>query len=409
MSQPRRVLIALCLLLAGLWVAQTATALEVKGRSSTQYSWYNDIVDGSKQAQLAEYLSFTLNGIDSANKLSVQGYGRAAYALKEPADGSSKFDDRLYYLYADYKGFADTVDMRIGRQFVNLSAGSSLVDGVQADFNNLGLVGVTLMGGRDIQFGEKGTLSSHSYAAGMALYLVGLKKTDLDLSYYRAYDYSDVARDMVGMNFRQFLLDSVKLYANTRYDLTAQVFSEVLGGVKYFPMMELMLTAEYFESYPTFDTTSIFSVFAVDKYKEGVLKADYAALAWLDVSAGLIKEQYGKDGDATVYEIGLRVRPSHSFTVGVFYDARSGYGGDLNGIKTYAEYSDLRRLKLAAGIDYDVYQRDTMTGDEIARKYWAATRYNFTKQMSATLRVEDNVNANYSKDMKGRATFDYEF
>jgi hypothetical protein len=403
-------LIALCLLIAVLWVAHPATALEVQGRSSTQYLWYNDIVDGSKQSQLAEYLSFSLNGIDNANKLSVQGYGRATYEVQGGKDdNNSAFEDRLYYLYADYRGFLDRVDVRMGRQFVNLSAGSALIDGVQADIKNIGLVGVTLMGGRDIQFGEHGTLTSHAYSAGMAVYLVGMKNTDLDVSYYRAYDYSDVSRDIVGFSFKQFLLDSVKLYANARYDLTAQVFSEVLGGIKYFPKLDLMLTAEHFESYPTFDTTSIFSVFAVDKYKENIFKAEYTALSWLDVSAGVIQETYGEGGDANVYELGFRVRPSHKFTVGLFYDKRSGYGGDLNGIKTYAEYSDLKKLKVAAGIDYDVYQRDEMTGNETAKKYWASTRYSFTKKMSASLRVEDNVNANYSKDMRGRATFDVDF
>ena len=66
-------------------------------------------------------------------------------------------------------------------------------------------------------------------------------------------------------------------------------------------------------------------------------------------------------------------------------------------------------MKVAAGIDYDIYQRDDMTGDEIARKYWAAGRYTFKPKMSASLRVENNVNANYSKDMRGRLTFDVDF
>ena len=93
----------------------------------------------------------------------------------------------------------------------------------------------------------------------------------------------------------------------------------------------------------------------------------------------------------------------------MFYDDTRGDGGNLNGWKTYAEYSDLKKFNVSGGIDYDVYQRDNMTGAEIARKYWAATRYNFTKQMSTYLRVEDNVNVNYSKDMRGRLTFDVDF
>ena len=405
MSQPRRICAALLVIVASLGIAQSAAALDVHGRSSTQYIWYNDFEDGSEQRQLAEYLSFSMNGIDSANKLSMQGYGRLSYDLK---NGGAP-DSRLYYLFADYKGLADRVDVRLGRQFVNLSAGSALIDGIQADIKNLGWVGVTLLGGRDVLFSEENTLTSHYYSGGVAMYLVGVKKTDLDVSYYRAYDHSDVTRDILGLNFTRYLLDSVKFYANARYDLTAEVFNEALAGLKYFPKLDLMLTAEYYQSYPTFDTTSIYSVFAVNQYQEGVLKADYTVSSWLDLSGGVTRETYGDGGDATVYELGFRARPSHQITVGVFYDNRIGYGGNLNGVKTFAEYSDLKKLKVAAGIDYDVYQRDDMTGDEIARKYWAATRYNFTKKMSASLRVEDNVNANYSKDLRGRATFDVDF
>ena len=265
-------------------------------------------MDGSKQWDAAEYLRFSMTDIDSAKRLSVQGYGRIDYS-SSVAEGESKTDNRIYYLYADYRGVMDKVDLRVGRQFVNLSAGSGIIDGIQADVKQIGVVGVTIMGGRDIIFGDRGNVTSHAAAGGMALYLVGIKNTDLDVSYYRAYDYSDVSRETLGFNFKQYLLDSVKVYANARYDLTAQVFSEALAGIRYFPKLDLMLTAEYYESYPTFDTTSIYSVFAVDKYKEGVFRADYTALSWLDLSAGYKSQNFGDSGTSYVAEIGFRVRP----------------------------------------------------------------------------------------------------
>ncbi len=406
MHLPKRAGVLLVAALMVLGGVQTAAAVDVSGRSSTQYIWYNDPVDGSSQADLAEYLRASFDGIDSAKKLSVQGYGRTMYDVKN----GGELDNRLYYLFADYRGgVADNVDLRLGRQFVNLSAGSALIDGVQADIRDLGYVGVTVMGGRDIMFDEKGYLTSHAYSGGAAIYLAGFKNTDLDVSYFRAYDYSDVSRDILGFNFKQFLFDSVKVYGNARYDLTAEVFNEALGGVSYFPTLDLMLTAEYYESYPTFDTTDIFSVFAVNQYSEEVLRADYTVLAWLDLSAAYMHERYGDGGEADVYEGGVRLRPSPKFTVGLFGDTRRGFGGNLNGGKVYVDYSDLKKLKVSGGIDYDVYERDDMTGEDTAKKYWAATRYNFTKQMSASLRVEDNVNVNFSKDMRGRVTFDYDF
>ena len=382
-----------------------AAAVEVSGRSSTQYIWFNDIVDGSRQADLAEYLRVSINGIDEDGKLSIKGYGRALYDVKN----GGKVDNRLYYFFADYKNFMDKTDIRLGRQFVNLSAGSALLDGLQADIKNVGPVGFTVVGGRDVLFGESGQLSSHVYSAGAAAYLTGVKNADFDVSYYRVYDYSDLARDILGSSFKQYLLDSVKLYANARYDLTAEVFNEALAGVKYFPTLNLMLTAEYFESYPTFDTTSIYSVFAVDKYKEDVLRADYTMTQWLDISAGYTHEYFDEGGRADVYEIGFKLRPSVRMTVGLFHDSRYGYGGNLNGYKVYAEYATFQKWTAAAGVDYDVYERDDMTGYVSARKYWIASRYKFTKNMSSSIRMEDNTNINYDADLQGRLTFDYDF
>lgn len=399
-----------CVLLAGSAAVQTVCAAEIHGRSSTQLIWYNDIVDASKQTDLAEYLRVSVTGLDAGGKLTVNGYGRAVYNFKDSSiSDKGEVQERLYYFYADYKDFLDKADIRLGRQFVNLSAGSALIDGVEANIKKLGPVGLTVMGGRNVIFGETGALTSHAYSLGLGAYLAGVKNTDADISYYRAYDYSDIARDILGATFKHYLLDSIKIYANARYDLIGEVFNELLVGVNYFPKLDLMLTAEHYESYPTFDTTSIYSVFAVNKYKENVLRAEYTVAQWLDVSAGYSREDFGEGGDATLYEAGLKFRPSVSTTVGVFHDYRSGYGGKLDGYKVYAEYGKPGKWKAAAGIDYDAYTRDDMTGQETAKKYWAAGRYTIAKNMSSSVRVEDNVNVNYSKDMQGRLTFDVDF
>jgi len=381
------------------------SAAEIHGRSSTQFIWYNDSLDGGNQKSLSEYLQVTMTGLDSAGKLSIQGYGRAVYDVKNGGEVA----DRIYYLYADYKNLLDRADVRIGRQFVNFSAGSSLMDGVQVDVKNVGPVGFTLAGGRDISFGESDTLTSHASAAGFSAYLAGYKNTELDISYFRKYDYTNISADTIGANFTQYLLDSVKLYANARYDLTAEATSEALAGVKYFPFLDLMLSAEYYESYPTFDSTSIYSVFAVDKYKERAFTGEYTIISWLDLSASYYHELYGEDSRAGVYELGFKVRPGISTTVSLYRDGRRGYYGELDGYKISVEYSKFGKWKMAAGYDHDVYERDNSTGEETAKKYWVSGKYIFAKNMSSSFRVEDNVNITYSKDMRGKVAFDYEF
>lgn len=401
----RYVYISAVLLLCGLIAAKTASAVVVEGRSSTELIWFNDVVDGSKQMGAAEYLRASINGIDSEEKLSFKGYGKLDYDVKH----GGELQNRLYFMYADYKGFMDKADIKLGRQFVTLSAGSVLMDGIEADVNRIGPVGFVVSGGRNVVFGEEKELSSHLYSYGAQVYLTGPQMTYFDISYYRAYDYGDVARDIIGSSYKQYFFNLIKAYANARYDLTSRTFNDVLGGIKYFPTLNLMLTAEYYESYPTFDVTSIYSVFAVDKFKENLFRGEYTLASWIDISLAYSHESFGEGGHAKLYEAGFRFRPSLNTIIGLFHDKRTGYPGDLSGYKVYAEYSHTGKWKAAAGIDYDAYERDDMTGRETARKYWAGGRYMFAKNISSSLRVEDNVNINYSKDMQGRLTFDVDF
>ncbi|HAK59259.1 MAG TPA: hypothetical protein DCO77_02600 [Nitrospiraceae bacterium] len=410
-SSARRCWITITFLLSGLAATCTVHAAEMHGRSSTQLLWYNDIVDASSQMDIAEYLRFTITDIDKEKKVSLYGYGRLLWDIKgnDPSGNSDDLQERVYYLYADYKDFLDSADLRVGRQFINLSAGSAHLDGVEAHIKKIGPLGLVVMGGRNVIFGEEGSLTSHSYSAGFSAYLAGKSMDYLDLSYVRTYDYGDIARDIIGSSYKQYFFKSIKVYANARYDLTAEVFNELLGGIKYFPTLNLMMTAEYYQSYPTFDSTSIYSVFAVNQYKENIFRADYTLATWVDVSVGYRQEDFGEDGDATLYDVGLKFRPSVNATIGLFHDSRSGYPGDLDGYRVYTEYRMLRKWNAAAGIDYDSYQRDDMTGQETAKRYWAGGRYTFAKNMSSSFRVQNSVNVNYSKDIQGRLTFDVDF
>jgi hypothetical protein len=401
----RYVYVSALLLVCGLSAAGTAPAVVVEGRSSTELFWFNDIVDGSRQMEAAEYLRASISGIDSGEKFSIKGYGKLDYDVKH----GGELQNRLYYFYADYKGFMDKADIRVGRQFVNLSAGSALVDGIEADVNRIGPVGFVVNGGRNVVFGEEKELSSHLSSYGAQVYVTGPRMTYLDVSYYRAYDYSNIARDIIGSSYKQYFFDLIKAYANARYDLTSRTFNDVLGGLKFFPTLNLMLTAEYYESYPTFDTTSIYSVFAVDKFKENLFRAEYTLAAWVDMSLAYSQESFGEGGHAQLCEAGLRFRPSLNTTIGLFHDKRTGYPGDLSGYKVYAEYNHIGKWKAAAGMDYDAYERDDMTGQETARKYWVGGRYVFAKDISSSFRAENNVNVNYAKDMRGRLTIDFDF
>lgn len=396
-----KALTALIMLAAG-----TAWGAEINGRSSTQFLWYNSVFTEHRVIEAAEYLRVGITKIDPAGKLSFYGYGRGAQSIGADHDATA----RLYYLYADYRDLFDKVDMRLGRQFVYNAAGNAIIDGLQVDLKNIGPVGFTAFGGRDVVFGLNGEIGySWNSDLGISAYLTGLKKTDAEISWLRKWDKSEAARDIIGGSFKQYLFGLAKIYGNARYDLFSEAVTEGQAGLKIFPTADLIFTGEYYQSYPIFDATSIYSVFAVDRYREGLFRADYTLSEILSVNLGYNRQYYGEGAVANLYHVGATVTPIKHLKVNLEYDNRTGYYGDTNGFICDADYEINKSAQIAGGITYDVYQRDVLTNDEIARRYWLGGKYRLAKNMALSGRIQNDVNARYSENVSGRLAFDIDF
>lgn len=405
-------------LLFGISMMLTSTvawSAEISGRSSTQFVWFNNMLtNNTKQAELGEYLNLSITKVDKDNKLSFQGYGRVTQDVRNGQGAHS----RLYYLYGDYTDLFDKIDIRLGRQFVSYAAGSTLVDGGKIELKNVGPIAFSIMGGHNVIFNIDGEATrDRDFVFGAAAYLTGYKNIDAELSYFMKLDNDGIAKDQLGAMFKYYF-NSFKFYANTRFDLPSETFTELLTGVKYFPTSDLVLTAEWYQSYPTFDSTSIYSIFAVDRYQEALIKADYVINDKISLNAGYTRQFYGAGGEASnVVEVGCRIRPIEDIQLNLNYDHNSGYGGKLNGgiaeiIYTPSQLSNktvAKPLEVAAGMHYDVYEFDRTTGNATARKFWFGSKYKIAKNMSASIRVEDNVNARYKSDWQGRGVFNYDF
>jgi hypothetical protein len=396
----------LSLLVSGA-AGASADAAEISGRSSTSFQWFDNQLNNNRtQVELGEYLRISVTNIDKEGKFSLQGYGRGTqdFTTGEGLNG------RLYYLYGEYRNLFDKADIRVGRQFVNMAAGNAIIDGAQVDLKNIGPVGFSVMGGHEVVYGLNGDVGNGGKAAmGVSAYLVGFKQTDLELGWFRKTDESDITRDVLGVNFKQYLLSNVKLYGNAKFDLVSESFNEVLAGVKYYPTANLIFTGEYYQSYATFDANSIYAVFAVNRYREGVARAEYTLNDKLSLNAGYTREEFGDDGSANVYHIGAGYRPFDPLKINLELDKRQGYYGSVDGFIVDAAYDLNKTVQLAGGINFDSYQRDALTGDEIARRYWLGGKCKLAKNMAVSGRIQDDVNVTYSKNISGRLVFDYDF
>lgn len=388
-----------------LFSAGTAFGAEISGRSSTQLLWYNDEFTEDRVFEAAQYLRVNVTKVDKDNKLSFFFYGRGAQTFNSPTDTTG----RVYYLYADYRDLADKADIRLGRQFASNASGSVVMDGLKIDLKNVGPVGASAFIGRDVVFGLTGELgNTWNTDLGVSVYLAGFKSTDAEISWMRKWYQSEVARDILGGSFKQNLFNSIKLYGNTKYDLFSEAFIESLIGAKFFPTSNLVFTGEFFSSYPIFDATSIYSIFAVDKYQEALARVDYTVSEMLSVYGGYNHQMF--DGaSANVYQLGTIISPISDFRINLEGDSRTGYSDNMYGFRADVDFQITKTAQIAGGMAYDVYDRTTIASNEIARRYWLGGKYKLAKNMALSGRVQNDVNASYSENVSGRVVFDYDF
>jgi hypothetical protein len=371
-------------------------AAEVKMTSSTQYLWYQDFIADKGQDEIAQYLRLNITKLDTEGKINFYAYGRVTKQMSSDDDVRGRF----YYGYLDYRDVVkDHLDLKAGRTFVNAAAVSGTMDGLYLDFKNLGPVGFTVFGGREVIFQDKQEIGGGNALGGGSIYLDTVKNTHVEVSYGRTYRDSEVARQNVGLDFSTTPFEITNFYGRAKYDTEAERYNELLFGVKLAAMKDLILRGEFYQSYATFDAKSVYTIFAVDKYRELSIAAEYYLTKNYRFSAKYAREDFSSDANADLFQVGLMATPIKDLTLNASFEQRNGYAGQLSGFRFFGEYR-IEKASILAGIDYDDFRREA-SRDGIAKKYWTGLSYQFTKILSAVARFEQNYDYNYDHSYQG--------
>jgi hypothetical protein len=404
-----RIIRIVVMLMAVACVPLLSHAAEGQVTSSTQYLWYQDFLsDDTHQSEVAEYLRLNVTKLDKEGKISLYGYGRVIKQISTSVEDRPELTDdtfgRLYYFYLDYRdAVKDHLDLKAGRTYISTAAVSGTIDGGYLNIKNLGPVGVTLFGGRNVIFDNKSEIGTGGdVLTGMSVYFDTIKLTHVEVSYGRKYTDTDLARENVGLDVSTTPHEMVNLYGRLQYDTNADKFGELLFGAKLAPLKSLILRGEYFQSHPTFDKFSFYSFFAVNNYKEFSIAAEYWLTSEYQVNGRYAYEDFGGNGTANVYEVGFLARPIKDLTLNAFFEKRDGFAGQLSGVRFNGVYK-IYKAAISAGIDYDDFRRESSRNGN-ARKYWAGVNYELNKMFSAAVRVEDNTNFNFNHSYQGFAS-----
>ena len=128
------------------------------------------------------------------------------------------------------------------------------------------------------------------------------------------------------------------------------------AGVRLVPGDKVTLKTEYFGYTPVFDSTSIYSVFAVDEYQEVSVSADYRLGRMWTLFGSYTREMYESFDDANVIEAGAELRRKGGYGGYVAAVYRSGEE-ELKGLKAAYRMAAPYDVRLGVGAEYNVYSR----------------------------------------------------
>lgn len=387
---------------------QAAGAATFSGRSSTVVEWFEDPSDETA-VPIYEYLLLNVRDLDN-DGLNFRGYGRLATDTQDVVD----VDSRLYYAYLEKKGlFNGRTDFRLGRQFVATTAGASVMDGLDLTIHNIGPVNFRLFGGGNSTYYED--YDSDDLIWGVELYGVFMQdRLDLGLSYVQTWSDSDLTKELIGFDFDFDQPNLFNLYSDFQFNYINNVVSYFLFGGKYYSSPKWNLRAEYLYSLPVFTSTSIYSVFAVDKYQELMAEYTYNFAPGLRAFGIYSREIYEDFADANVFEAGvekIRTDRFSGYLTGVYRDDEDGQ--DLVGFKVRAAWMFTRKFQAGAGANVDVLDRridfENNEDETTSSLLWLYGTYAFTDRVSMELKLERGESDLWDEYYRGRARFTVSF
>ncbi|WP_144401933.1 hypothetical protein [Geoalkalibacter subterraneus] len=368
-----------------------ASGARISGRTSTVVEWFDD-ANGKTIVPAYQYVQF--NAYDLADKgYDFRIYGRIGDDLAGERSSSAK--SRLYYAYIDKQDFGvDSLDLRLGRQFVTSAAGASVMDGLRLDYDFLDNYSLTIFGGGDVAYYEG--YNAKDAVAGAEITGTFFKTLNLGLSYLARFDGGLLAQELYGLDVEYDINDLLYFYSETQYDYLSDRVSYFLAGIRYYQFSQWKARLEYLYSLPVFSSTSIYSVFAVDEYEEILAELTYDIAPGWRVFGRYTREIYPEFSDANVFEAGLeKLRTDRwgGYLSGVYRDDEDGQ--DLKGFKFRCSYLFNKHVLAGAGVEVDVFDRqidyfdiDSSSDETTSKRYWVDATLFVTKAINLQAKVE---------------------
>ena len=204
------------------------------------------------------------------------------------------------------------------------------------------------------------------------------------------WDEGDLAQELIGFDIEYSLPKIAHIYSETQFSLLYESTTYFLLGGSSAWLKDWRGRLEYLYSMPVFDSTSIYSVFAVAEYQELMGEVEYRINPALRSYLRYTQELYQEYADASVVDFGLEtvgIDPLRWYAAGVF--RMDDDGQDLYGFKGHVSYRFMSKLTGGIGAHVDVLQRRLEEENETtSSRIWVDGQYDFSKKVNLQAKLE---------------------
>lgn len=340
---------------------------------------------------LYEYVRVSMADIGD-DSLSAYIYTR----VKKDVANDGKPDWRAFSGYLNWSGPGDS-SLRLGRQFLPNGLGFWQMDGVRAKFKSFKNISHSVYAGMSVA--PWAIEDERDGLAGLEIDLPEIWRLRGGVNVFANFDSDNFERVIIGGHLDSYDyslagLRKIIMYSKVNFDALAVELVQGSVTINLNLAENLGIYTEYFHGKQLFPEESIFSVFAVDDKNEASVGLRYN-IGESTLLGGRYGRSFSSSLPANTYEIGLHrsIPYGTSFGVTVLGAEKSDAENRLNGVSLNVGHAITRKFLGTISAYYNDYRlRETQQNNSLYSLQLDLS-YRVTEQMSAHVRLEDNVDA----------------
>lgn len=363
----RYVFIILLLALPG-----SAFALDLSGRlTASLHSWKRQDTDSTSTSHNTIHQLVSLQAKNLGLRgLSFHAYGRG-FIHTEGSDSRRRL--ALYNTYADWKGIAHRLDLRLGRQRIFAGVGRGTFDGARAtvllphSISVLAYAGVAAPTDYSTQVRGWSKANMYGLRASARRWKTTLALSFASESRERRDSLNDpagdpvelpaLARRLVGAEIKSRYLAGADVYG--RVDVDAIYWEATRVQVRTWGKLSprLRVSGELDHRRPLLDHNSYLSVFNSKDNTQLEATLAYSMRGGFEVS-GAYAVIYYTDDETQRFRASLSRGPSS-----ITYYRRLGYGGDRDGVSAGSRHPITPHVSLKGNVNFSTYKLSDVRDD----------------------------------------------